>query len=259
MFKYNLPLSFFIVLIFEIINLSFPFISLVKSAKAEKVNSNICDSFQLEANFKLPQSTIYICTNNEEKQLIQINNNTQETMISLRAFGSFPTYGATEGNYDDPDSKIYNISPFDFKVIQASIITKIEPVISTHYLPKEVEINILQGALEKNAIASCQPRKPVAVFETEQDNIYICIEEKDNVNAIEMNYLQIAKKSQEEINNIPAHLTNNFSYETETINNKKYVISYRGLEVYDNQKNIEEIPIKNIYLSHPDYTKEDTH
>ncbi|MBD2393836.1 hypothetical protein H6G11_06160 [Cyanobacterium aponinum FACHB-4101] len=259
MFKYNFPFFFLIIIIFEIIKIPVPFISFVKSAKAEKFKSNICDSSQLEANFELKESSIYICTNNEEKQLIQINTNTHEKILSLRAFGSFPTYGATEGNYDDPDSKIYNISPFDFKVIQASIITKIEPVISTQYLPKEVEITILQGSLEENAIASCQPRKPVAVFETEQDNIYICIEEKDNVNAIEMNYLQISKKSQEEINNIPAHLTNNFSYETETKNNKKYVVSYRGLKIYENQKSIEEIPIKNIYLSHPDYTEEDTH
>lgn len=78
MFKYNFPFFFLIIIIFEIIKIPVPFISFVKSAKAEKFKSNICDSSQLEANFELKESSIYICTNNEEKQLIQINTNTHE-------------------------------------------------------------------------------------------------------------------------------------------------------------------------------------
>ena len=228
-------------------------------AKADNTN-NICQNKLIEATFELEKSWIFICNENEEKTLIKLNKTKEQELANLPAFGTFPTYAALEGEISDPNSKIYNISPFDFKIIQASIIKKIDPVINTLHQDTGTQLMILSGEKEQEAIAVCEKKKPVQVFETEAENIYICIEAEENdINSINLNYVQKSKNNSYPLINLPANLTSSISYETSANQGRRYSISYQGLEIYENGTKLVAKPVINLYLARPDMTKEDNH
>ncbi len=231
----------------------------ISGHKFAKADNNICVNKSLEASFKLKDSWIFICNQNEEKTLIKLDKNQEQELANLPAFGTFPTYAALEGELSDPNSKIYNISPFDFKIIQASIIKRIDPVVDTTHQKTGARLRILSGEKKQEAIEICQDKKPVQVFETATDNIYICIEADEDINSINLNYIQKSKNNSAPLINLPANLTASLSYETKANQKKKYTISYQGLEVYENGKKITTKPVTNLYLAPPDITAEDTH
>lgn len=235
--------------------------SLFIKVKAQDNQANKCVNSNLEASFELDDSWIYICNQNQEKTFHQISKNNQE-IITIPASGNFPTFAAIEGELSDPNSKIYNISPYDFKIIQASIIQKIEPVIKATYKPKEVNVTVLSGAIEQQAIAICNQngnKQPVQVFDAENDKIYICISAPENdENAIDLTYIQQSKTNPSEIIILPADLSSSFTY-TAKNHNHTYLISYQGLEIYEKQVKISSQSVTHVYLVTSDANHEDTH
>ena len=215
--------------------------------KAEN-NDNFCLNADLEASFELDTSWIYICQQNQAKFLRQVDKNNDQEIINIPASGTFPTYAALAGDLADPNSKIYNLSPYDFKIIQASIIQIIEPVINTIHASTGVRVQILSGTKEQMAIAICAEQKPVQVFETKTDNIYICIAAPDNnENAIDLTYIQQSKSNLQQSISLSAELISSFSYQANN-QNLVYLISYQGLEIYENQNKIDSQPVINLYL-----------
>lgn len=222
-------------------------------------NNNVCLNGNLEASFELKDNWIYVCQENKQKIFRQFSKNNQQEIITIPASGNFPTYAAIEGDLYNPNSKIYNISPYDFKIIQASIIQTIQPVINAIHQPTGVNVTILSGEKEQQAIAICGQKKPVQVFETVTDNIYICISAPDNNdNAIDLSYIQQSKTNPEKLINLPAELASSFSYQANN-QNQSYLISYQGLDIYKNQTKISTQPVINLYLVTSDENHEDTH
>ena len=221
-------------------------------------NSNICNNQLLEASYELKDSWVFICTENQDKTLIKLNKNNQQQLLKIPAFGTFPTYAAIEGELSDPNSKIYNISPYDFKIIQASIILNITPVTETIHQQTNAKLMVLSDEKEQEAIAICEDKQPVQVFETETENIYICIAAEEDINSINLSYIQKSKMNSYPTINLPADLTSSISYATTGNQQKKYSISYQGLVIWENNQQIETIPVKNLYLALPDMTKEDS-
>lgn len=219
-------------------------------------NRNICNEEQLEASYELKESWILICNENQDRTLIQLSKHNQEQLLKIPAFGTFPTYAAIDGDISDPNSKIYNISPYDFKIIQASIITNITPVQEAIHQQTKAKLMVLSGEKEQEAIAICQDQQPVQVFETETENIYICIEAKEDINAINLSYLQKSKNNAYPLINLPAELTSSISYATTANQPKKYSISYQGLVIRENNQTVETIPVTNLYLAVPDMSQE---
>ena len=222
-------------------------------------NHNICDKQLLEASYELKESWIFICSENQDKTLIKLNKNNQQQLLKIPAFGTFPTYAALDGELSDPNSTIYNISPYDFKLIQASIIKQITPVKEAIHQQTNAKLTVLSGEKEQEAIAICQEKQPVQVFETETDNIYICIEAEKDINSISLNYIQKSKDNSYPLINLPAELTSSISYATIGNQDRKYSISYQGLLVSENNQQIATIPVTNLYLALPDMTQEDNH
>ena len=236
------------------------FLSIFIAKISQAQNINLCPNNSLEASFETKDDLFFICNNNSEKNLIQFHKQTEQKLITIPAFGTFPTYAALEGELSDPNSKIYNLSPFDFKIIQASIIQKIDPVLLTIHQETQAKLMILSGEKEQEAIAVCQEQKPVQVFETTTENIYICIEAQENdLNAIDLTYIQKSKDNSYTPITIRAELTSSISYETDENQSKKYIVSYQGLEVYENNQKIATKPIINLYLALPDLSQEDNH
>ncbi len=233
------------------------FLLLILPKNIVKANdSNVCLN-DLEASFELEKSWIFICNNNQEKTLIQLSKKEDKKILNIPAFGTFPTYAGLAGEMSDPNSKIYNISPYDFKLIQASIIKNITPVIDAVDTKTGAKVTILSGEKEVEAIAVCQENKPVKVFETETDNIYICIAAQvDDLNSINLNYIQRSKTNPENLINLPANLTSTFGYETPANQDRKYSINYQGLEVYENQEKVMTKPVTNLYLALPEAIEE---
>lgn len=233
--------------------------SFLNLAKADNT-SNICQNKVLEASFKLEKSWIFICNENEDKTFVQLDKNKEKELANFPAFGTFPTYAALEGDISDPNSKIYNISPFDFKIIQASIIQKIDPVINTVHQDTGTQLMILAGEKEQEALNICQDKKPVQVFETEAEDIFICIEAEENdINSINLNYIQKSKNNSYSLIKLPADLTSSISYETSANQERRYRISYQGLEIYEDDKKVVTKPVLKLYLARPDMTQEDNH
>lgn len=231
----------------------------VQAESGENLEKNLCVNSKLEAIFELDNSWIYICQDEQEKTFRQVNKNNDQEIITIPAQGTFPTFAAVEGDLSDPLSKIYNISPYDFKIIQASIIQTIQPVINTIYQPTGVNVTILSGQKEQEAIAICGLKKPVQVFETATDNIYICISApEENLNAIDLTYIQQSKTNPQELISLPAVLSSNFAYQANN-QNQSYLISYEGLEIYENQQKIRTQPVIHLYLVTSDASHEDTH
>jgi hypothetical protein len=231
---------------------------LLAKVKAENIDNNICVNSQLEASYELDDSWIYICKNEQEKIFHQISKNNHQEIVTIPAEGNFPTFAAIEGDLSDSNSKIYNISPYDFKIIQASIIQTIQPVINAIYQPTGVNVTILNGQKEQEAIVICQPKTPVQVYETTTDNIYICIDNDENVNDINLTYVQQSKNNPLNLINLPAILFSNFTYQA-TNKNQSYLISYKGLEIYENQQKISTQPVIHLYLVTSDATHPDIH
>lgn len=222
-------------------------------------NSNICQNELIEASYQLKDSWIFICSENDQKTFIQLDQNKNKELVHIPAFGTFPTYAALEGEASDPNSKIYNISPYDFKIIQASIIQQITPVKEAIYPQTNTKVTVLSGNKEQEAIAVCQDKKPVQVFETKTENIYICIEAEEDINSINLSYIQKSKNNSYPLINLPAELTSSFSYATKGDQTRKYSISYQGLVVSAQNQKKETIPVTNLYLALPDMSVEDTH
>ena len=225
----------------------------------EKGSNKFCSDENTEAIYELEESWIIICNQNESKNLIQFDKFQQQELMNLTAFGEFPTYGAIAGELSDPNSKIYNISPFDLKLIQASIIKSIIPVTSTLHKPTGTTVNILSGEKEQEAMESCLPNEPVQLFETATDNIYICIEAIENdENSIDLTYIQKSKDNSYTLITRPAKLSSSTTYGTDDNQTRQYRVNYKGLEIYDNNQLIETIPVKTLHIASPDFENVDT-
>lgn len=232
----------------------------LKSSKIQaQTKPNLCQNNLTLAYYELATDWIYICQESDQLFLLKTPKNDFNSIQKISASGSFPTYAAIEGDLSDSESKIYNISPFFFQIVESSIITKIQPVLRTINPSLNLEISQMSGDIKNKAMEICQNYQPVQVFETDNNYIYICIEVDDNnTNAIDLIYVQ-QNKSDSNFNSevrLNAQLIANFNYETITKNNFKYVISYKGLEIYQNGIKIKEESIKNLYLVASDQTKE---
>jgi hypothetical protein len=202
-----------------------------------------------KASFELEKEWIYICQEAENLFLVKVAKNQPNSELKIPASGGFPTYAALEGDLSDPNSKIYNISPFDFKIIQASIIIHTEPVFQTIDNSSGVVISTLAGEQEKKANLVCDNKDPVQVFKTAKSTIYICIENpENNPNAIALSYVEVSAQNPDAEMKIPAELISSFSYQATTNQGMSYVISYQGLETYQNGQKIDVEPVTNVYL-----------
>jgi hypothetical protein len=209
------------------------------------------------ASYELENDWVYICSESAQLFLLQVSKNDRNPVLKVPASGGFPTYAAVQGELSDPHSKIYNISPFYFQIVEASIITKIEPVLRTIEPLIDVVITSLSGEPKKAAFITCNNDKPVQVFETKNSNIYICIEAKENdPNAINLTYVQIDKSNSNAQIHLKAKLISSFRYQTSTQDQISYIISYKGLETYKNGQKITTEPVTNVYLIPSDSTKE---
>ena len=231
------------------------FLTVIMTLSPNKVassNEQLCQNQNTEASYELDDYWIVICSQNESKSLIQVDKNQRQQMMNLPAFGEFPTYAAIAGDLSDPNSIIYNISPFSFKTIEASIITNITPVINTTHQATGTQVNILSGEQQKKAMETCSPNQPVQVFETATENVYICIEAVENdENSINLSYVQESKDNLYSTIELPAKLASSTSYETNSNQTKKYRVSYQGLEIYEDDNLVETIPVTNLYLASP--------
>jgi hypothetical protein len=226
-------------------------VSKVTIVKSE-TKINYCTNQQAKASFELEKDWIYICDEPTGLLFVKVPKNQSNSTLKIPASGGFPTYASVEGNLEDPESKIYNVSPYDFKIIQASIITHVEPVLKTIDNKSGAVITRLSGEKEKAAQIACQEKSPVEVFETEKSAIYVCIQnQENNENAIGLTYVQMSKINPNEKISLPAKLTSNFSYQTVTNQEVNYIISYQGLETYKNDQKINTEPVTNVYLVPP--------
>lgn len=208
-----------------------------------------CAPDSLQASFELENDWIYICSESEGLFLIKEDKQDQNPVLKIPASGGFPTYAAVEGDLYEPDSNIYNISPFYFQIIQANIITEIKPVLRTFEHNLSVEITPLVDEEKKASLAICNPNKPVQVFETDTSNIYICIETPENDrNSINLTYIKTLKSNPNSTIKLKAQLISSFHYKTSTQKNIHYIISYKGLETYKNGQKINTEPVNHVYL-----------
>ena len=234
-------------------------LSNILSVKSEvtEVTNNPCPNQLPQALFELKNSWIYICSEPEQLWLFQVLKNNPEPLLKVPASGGFPTYAAVEGDLSDPNSKIVNISPFDFKIIQASIITKIEPVLRTIDGNSGAVITILSGQKEKAAVVACGEDEPVQAFETENSQIYICIEANENdPNAINLTYVQLSPSNGNAPTRLKAELISGLRYQTSPQNQVSYIIGYQGLETWENGRKINTEPLTHVYLKSPDSSRE---
>lgn len=235
------------ILFFPLIIISFMGINIPK-IKAE-ITPNLCQENKTLAYYELENRWIYICSESEQLFLLDAAKNNLSNIFKVPASGGFPTYAAVEGELSDPNSKLYNISPFYFQIIEASIITKIEPVLRTVEPALDVVITPLSGADKNEALIACQDNQPVQVFETKTAHIYICIDaNQDDENAVDLTYVQINKSNPNLQTSLSAELISSFRYQTSTQNQTSYVISYQGLETYQNGVIINTEPVTNVYL-----------
>lgn len=215
-----------------------------------------CENTSTEAYFELKNSWIYICSESEQLFLLEISKNNPNYNLKIPASGGFPTYAGLVGDLEDPNGKIYNISPFYFQIIEASIITKIEPVLRTVEPNLGVEITTLSGEQKQASIAACGKNVPVQVFETNTFNIYICIQDQENnPNATNLTYIKSLKSNPNSVTRLKAELMSSFDYQTSTENGMSYIISYKGLETYQNGQKINTEAVTHVYLIPSDTTK----
>ncbi len=228
----------------------------VLTAESE-IRNNPCINNQLQASFELEKSWIYLCSESKQLFLFQVLKNNPEPILKLPASGGFPTYAAVEGDLYDPDSKIYNISPFDFKIIQASIITKIEKVRRTIDGISGAVITTLSGNKEKAAVAACGDDQPVQAFDTKNFYIYICIEaNENNPNAINLAYVQVSQVNPHSPTRFKAELISGSRYQTSTQDQISYIIGYQGLETWKNGIKTKTEPVIHVYLKSSDSSSE---
>ena len=231
-------------------------LSNIISVKSE-VEDNPCTNNQPQASFELEKSWIHICSEIGQLWLFQVLKNSPEPLLKLPASGGFPTYAAVKGDLSDPNSKIYNISPFDFKIIQASIITKIVPVWRTIDGNSGAIITTLSGTKENAAVAACGEDKPVRAFDTENFHIYICIEaDENNPNAINLTYVQVSQSNPNSPTRLKAELISGFRYQSATQDQISYIIGYQGLEIWENGRQIKTEPVTHVYLKSSDSSGE---
>lgn len=220
----------------------------IPKVKAEPI-PDLCQEKKALAYYELETSWIYICSESDQLFLFQASKKDPNNILKIPASGGFPTYAGIEGELADPNSKIYNISPFYFQIIEASIITKIERVLRTLEPSLNLMITPLSGEEKSKALSICKEDKPVQVFETQSSNIYICIEaEQNDPNAVNLTYVQVDKSNSNSEIRLPAELISSFNYQTSTENQTSYIISYKGLETYQNDSLVKTEPVTNLYL-----------
>lgn len=216
--------------------------------KAEKT-LNPCQDNSPLASYELENDWVYICSSSEDIFFLKFNKNDPQNILKIPASGGFPTYAAVEGELSDPNSKIYNISPFYFQTIESSIITNIKPVLRTFNHSLKVQITPLSNNKKEEALAACENYQPVQAFETEKSNVYICIETKENNdNAIDLIYVQKDKSNSTKDIRLKTELISSFEYKTSSENETNYIVSYKGLETYKNGIKVNTEAINHVYL-----------